>query len=328
MLRVVRVQGLASVQDLGREGARALGVPVGGAMDRAALRLGNALVGNPDGAAGIEVAQGALTVELTAGRAWIAVTGGDGPATLDGVAIAPETAVLVHPGQVVAVGHPASGRFRYLAIEAGIDVAPTLGSRSTYLPTGWGGFRGRRLEPGDVLPGPASRASGPTGDLLPGPASGAQGTDLGRPDPPADRRFRIAAGPQARLFPGAAFEYLAEEEFRVLPASDRMGTRLAGPALPVRMKATLPSEGTSIGAIQVPDDGQPIVLLRDGPTVGGYPKIGAVIAADLDRFCQAAPGESVRFRWVSLEEANRAAREAAAGEAARLRAVRGEQAAR
>jgi allophanate hydrolase subunit 2 len=129
-------------------------------------------------------------------------------------------------------------------------------------------------------------------------------------DPAESRAVRLVRGPQADLFPRESHLALEENDYRVSPTSDRMGSRLDGPALSILAEATLPSEGTCLGAIQVPDGGQPIVLLRDGPTVGGYPKIGAVISADLARFAQVPLGETVRFEWVSLADAHTAMYEA------------------
>lgn len=304
-LTVIRTNGLATVQDLGWRTGRAMGLPPGGAMDPAALQVGNVLVGNRPDSAGVEITLGELLVEF-AQAGWFSLTGAVGPSVLDGESVALEVPIPVSSGQRLMIGRPTGGRFGYLTVAGGIAVPPTLGSRSTYLPTGLGGFAGRRLGTGDRLPiGPDRGPQAPT--TSGGPEPGA----LGGP-------IRITGGPQTHLFPADSFERLASSAYRVTPASDRMGTRLAGPALDLRVRASLPSEATCLGAIQVPDDGQPIVVLRDGPTVGGYPKIGAVIGADLARFCQTPLGAEVRFAWVSIGEATRATRAAGAMLARRL----------
>ena len=294
---MVRAIGLITVQDLGWIGHRHIGLPPGGAMDPGGLRIGNALVGNPDDAAGLEIAQGKLT--LTLGVATVVAVIGPAAVRLDGIEVPTDASLAVVEGGRLEIVSAAGGRFITIAIRGGIDLPPVLGSRSTYLPTKLGGFKGRRLATGDRL-----RCG--TGRPAPRPA----GTSV--PPPPVEAGpIRLAPGPQGHLFADDAHALLAESPYRVGVQSDRMGTRLEGAPLAVRMTATLPSEATCLGAVQVPDDGQPIVILRDGPTVGGYPKIGAVISADLTRFARLAPGSTVRFAWVSLGQAERAWRQSA-----------------
>ena len=291
---MVRATGLVTVQDLGWIGHRRVGLPRGGAMDPDGLRIGNALVGNPDEAAGLEIAQGELT--LTLGAATVVAVIGPAAVRLDGIEAPTNTGLAVAEGGRLEIVSAAGGRFITIAIRGGIDLPPVLGSRSTYLPTKLGGFKGRRLAAGDRLPCGAGRSAPPPGTSVP-------------PPPVEDGPIRLAPGPQEHLFAGEAYALLAESPYRIGVQSDRMGTRLVGAPLAIRMTATLPSEATCLGAIQVPDDGQPIVILRDGPTVGGYPKIGAVISADLTRFARLAPGSTVRFGWVSLGQAERAWRQ-------------------
>jgi allophanate hydrolase subunit 2 len=191
-----------------------------------------------------------------------------------------------------------------------VAVSPVLGSRSTYLPTGLGGFRGRRLAAGDVLPvGPAPAWSPPPGTT-------------GPEFEPSTAAVRIVPGPQRHLFTEAVQADLERHAFAVGAASDRMGTRLVGPAVVPSVRAANPSEATCLGAVQVPDGGQPIVLLADGPTVGGYPKLAAVIGADLGRFVQIPPGGEVRFEWVTVADAQRALADSAERLARRLTAIR------
>lgn len=308
MLTVVRATGLVTIQDLGWIGHRSIGLPPGGAMDPGGLRVGNALIGNPEGAAGLELAQGELVLHFGAATA-VAVVGGAG-LRLDGALVPSATHLAIPAGGRLEIASEAGRRFVVIAIQGGIDVPVRLGSRSTYLPTALGGLEGRRLTGGDQLP------CGPRPTAAPAP-----GTSV--PSPPEPGPIRVAPGPQAHVFAAEAYLRLAESPYRVAVNSDRMGTRLEGPPLPVTMTATLPSEATCLGAIQVPDDGQPIVILRDGPTVGGYPKIGAVISADLTRFAQLAPGSTVRFAWVSSAQAGSLWRVSVAGLTASVAAVRG-----
>jgi biotin-dependent carboxylase-like uncharacterized protein len=308
MIRVIRATGFTTVQDLGWRGYRSIGLPQGGAADRTSLQVANVLVGNRTGAAALELALGQLTVGFEA-PTWFALTGAS-----EGIlASRPIGAGQVHralEGQELALTAGSGARFGYLAVAGGLAVDQVLGSRSTYLPSGLGGFRGRRLQVDDQLPiGPA--IDPPSLTVVPGALA-----------QPTLGPIRITAAPQSQLFPDAAHRTLVDHPYRISAASDRMGTRLTGPPLPIRMTATLPSESTCLGAIQVPDDGQPIVVLMDGPTVGGYPKIGAVIGADLDRFAQTPLGEAVRFTWVSVAEARRAARQHAREVEARISAIR------
>ncbi len=308
MLTIVRATGLVTVQDLGWVGHRSIGLPPGGAMDPDGLRIGNALVGNPDGAAGLELAQGELVLGFEAAAA-VAVVGG-AVVRLNGAEVPSSTQLAVPKGGRLEIASEAGRRFVLMAIQGGVDVPVLLGSRSTYLPTALGGLEGRRLTAGDQL------RCGPRPPMSPGP-----GTSVPSP-PPDPGPIRVAPGPQAHVFATDAYLRLAESPYRVAVNSDRMGTRLEGPPLAVKVTATLPSEATCLGAIQVPDDGQPIVILRDGPTVGGYPKIGAVISADLTRFGQLAPGNTVRFAWVSTDQAGALWRMSVARLRAPLAAVR------
>jgi biotin-dependent carboxylase-like uncharacterized protein len=271
--------------------------------------IANALVGNDDGMAGLEVALGEVELQATTDRI-VAATGAIARLLVGDRSVPCWTATAVRAGDRIRTLPDAGGRFGYLAVAGGIDVPPLLGSRSTYLPTSLGGLGGRRLHVNDVLPIGRPERSPPA---------------LDRPAPPpagTNRPIRLCPGPQEHLFTTTAFDNLTGDPYRLSPTSDRMGSRLTGRALPLRRTATLPSEGTAVGAVQVPDDGQPIVILADGPTVGGYPKIGVVARADLGHFVQIPLGGTVRFEWVSIRAAQRAARQAAEGHRAILTAIR------
>lgn len=283
VIRVVRAGMFTTVQDLGRPGQRAAGVPVSGAMDAFALRLANLLVGNPENAAGLEFTLVGPELEFSADTV-VAVGGGDFGVPL-------WQPVAVRAGGRLKFGPARSGGRGYLAIAGGIDVAPTLGSRSTYLPAALGGHEGRTLRDGDVLHAP-----------------GLSRHVLGRwhidervlPAYSPSPTVRVIRGAQADEFGGAFFD----TEFRVSPKSDRMGVRLAGPPLARAGTAELISSTVVAGTVQVPPDGQPIILMADAQTVGGYPQIAHVATVDLPLVAQLRPGDTVRFGELSLAEAH------------------------
>jgi biotin-dependent carboxylase-like uncharacterized protein len=271
MIEVLEPGPLATVQDLGREGYAALGVPRSGAFDRASLRLANRLVGNPDGSAAIEVTLGGLRVRLT-GPATIALTGAVCPGAPDWGA-----AVSLPAATEVRLGAPGSGLRSYLAVRGGIDVPVILGSRSTDTLSSLGPAALRR---GDVLPVGSAAATGVVG------ASAAE--------PSRPQTLPVRFGPRDDWFTAAARAALLAADWTVRPDSDRVGVRLDGPALERSVTDELPSEPTLPGALQVPLDGRPILFGPDAPVTGGYPVIAVVV--DLDPAAQLRPGDVVRFR--------------------------------
>jgi 5-oxoprolinase (ATP-hydrolysing) subunit C len=291
-LAVVRSGMLSSVQDLGRHGHRQFGICPGGALDALALMLGNRLVGNEDGAAGLELTMGGCEFRFeTATR--IALTGDDFGATLDGMALRPCWSVPVAAGQTLRLaGANVIGRKRgvrsWLAVAGGIDVPPMLGSRSTDLKAGFGGFAGRALKKGDKLP-----LGTPSLDAqqLACRAFGLRAPDWPIHDHVVDLgkaiALRVMPGPEFEQFTVAAREQLWGALWRVTPQSNRMGSRLEGPELKRRHTVDMLSAGVIPGTIQVPPSGQPIILMGDAQTTGGYPRIGVVIRADLWKLAQA-----------------------------------------
>ena len=283
-----------SVQDLGRFGFRRYGVPTSGAMDRAALAAANILVGNPPGQAAIEFMLQGGALRVRGSPVSVAAAGPGCSLTINGRRNPDNTSAVAASGDVVKVGPVTTGVFAYLAVAGGIDSPVEMGSRSVHRRSGIGG---RPLAAGDTL-----QCGNPPG------ANILRRFD-GRPATPHNGPFRLLPGPQTGLFRDTALELLLAREFRVETRSDRMAFRLAGPALPHRDGFNIVSDGTVAGSVQVPGDQQPIVLMRDCQTTGGYPKIAAVISADLDRLAQTRPGNSIRFRLISFDEAVRAARE-------------------
>ncbi|MGA5642241.1 biotin-dependent carboxyltransferase family protein [Streptomyces cinereoruber] len=276
---VVRPGALTTVQDLGRPGYAHLGVVRSGALDPAAVRLVNRLVGNAEGAAVLET-----TVDGCAVRARCAVTvavgGAPCPVRVDGRPAAWGTAVRVAAGSVVEVGTAVRGLRAYVAFGGGIEVEPVLGSRSTDLLSGLGPAP---LARGVVLPlGAETAVRGPV-DAPPWPG------------PPDALVLRVRLGPRDDWFTPGALRTLATRAYRVSPASNRIGLRLEGPALERAVTGELASEGMVLGAVQVPPDGRPVVFLADHPTTGGYPVVGVVREADLGAAAQAVPGTAVRF---------------------------------
>jgi biotin-dependent carboxylase-like uncharacterized protein len=290
VIRVRKPGLLTTVQDLGRPGLAHLGVPTAGAADRRALGLANRLVGNPPGAAALEVTLAGPELEWE-GDGWVALTGGRVAATLDGRPVPMDVAVPVDAGQVLAVGSVTSGLRAYLAVRGGIDVRPVLGSRSTDTLAPVGPPRleeGARLPVGDQADGDPYRQVAPTRPVDPEPV------------------LRTVRGPRDDVFTEGALRALIAVAWTVTSDSDRTGVRLDGPALERRRKLELASEGMVEGSLQVPPDGHPILFLANHPTTGGYPVIAVVVDADLPLAAQARPGTRLRFRFVSLAAARSA----------------------
>ncbi len=273
-----------SVQDLGRPGYGRLGIAPGGAADRSVLVAGNRLVGNPDHAAGLEMTLAGPRLRfLRPGR--IAITGADLDACLNGLRVPPGACRVVGPGDELCFGKgDGRGVRAYLCLAGGIEALELLGSRATDLTAGFGGHEGRALRSGDRLQVGVERA----GDRVAERTSTIPGGE-----------FRVVRGPQAERFDVEAYDLFFSREFTVSPQSNRMGVRLIGPTILPWGGADIISEGMVTGAIQITGEGQPIVMLPARATIGGYPKIATVIAADLDRLGQLRPGQRLRFRDVT-----------------------------
>jgi antagonist of KipI len=308
-LRIVTGGLQTTVQDLGRLGKQRSGIPVCGAMDRLAIRIGNMLVGNDDDAASLEASLvgPAITFEQSA---LIALTGGDLEATINGTDILGWHAISVPAGTTLRFGQPRVGCRTYIAVAGGVDVPLVFGSRSTYLRAEFGGYEGRALRSGDVvLIGAPSPRSTRIADAL--RASGAAAITA-RWSLSSSLRPRYTDDPVVRLIPGAHYDLLDDESrdqlgagtFRISPNSDRMGYRLSGVTLSLREPVELLSEGVAFGTVQLPPGGEPIVLMADHQTTGGYPRLGEVASIDLPLVAQLKPGDRLRFRLVSVDEAH------------------------
>ena len=301
LLEVVQPGPLTTVQDLGRAGYQRFGVPPSGAADPLALRVGNTLLGNPDGAAGLEFTGVGPTLAFAADRV-VALTGGAFAAALDGRAAPWYVSFLVRAGQRLEIGGMRQGFRGYLTVAGGIDVPRLLGSAATCLPARFGGHRGRRLEAGDRL------RAGAIGRTALAGCAAEPGLRPAFEDHDGPVLVRVVLGPQADAFTEAGRRTFLASGYRVTQAVDRMGCRLDGPAVAHTAGADVISDWIPPGGIQVPGDGKPILLLSDRQTTGGYAKLATLIGPDIGRIAQCRPGDLVRFRAVSLSEAQQAAR--------------------
>jgi KipI family sensor histidine kinase inhibitor len=283
---------MTTVQDLGRPGWRRYGVPVSGALDHGAHVAANLTVGNAAAAATLELSFPGPKLRATA-AVEIAVAGADFTPWHNGASIDPGRPLWVRPGDVVEFAGPRGGQWAYLAVAGGFDVPEVFGSRSTYVRGGIGGFEGRPLRAGDVL-GRGEGGPGPRRRQRAAPVAGRTGA------------IRVVLGPQTDAFSADAQTGWLAGAFVVTVQRDRSGMRLRGPVLHHRGGAEILSDGLLPGAVQVPAEGQPIIILADGPTTGGYSKIASVISADLDRVAQAGPGSALRFEAVTVAQAHAA----------------------
>lgn len=300
MLKILKNSLQTTVQDLGRSGFQKYGVIASGAMDPYAHRLANLLVGNEEQAATLEIALVGPAIEFMEDTV-IALCGGDLSPKLDGQAAPMWRMLSVKKGNTLTFGEPRIGARCYLAVAGGIDVPEVMGSRSTYLRAGIGGFQGRALKKGDEIP--SGQISKQHYSSLLRNAEDESDWML-----PPVRYFeepviRMMTGRHFDLFDDDSKRRIFQETFAVSSNSDRMGYRLEGPRLALETPAELISEAVAFGSVQVPADGNPIVLLADRQTTGGYPKIGQVASVDLKLISQLKPGQQLRFKEISLADA-------------------------
>jgi len=293
MIRILDPGPQTTVQDLGRVGQLRYGIPPSGPMDVRSFVIANRLVGNADGAAGLEATLIGPRFTVEAACA-VAVTGAETPVTINGHDAEPWTTLALSPGDTVRVAAARAGVRVYVAFSGGLDVPPVLGSRATYLRGRLGGLEGRSLKRDDGLP------------LLPAPIPARR--RLAPAELPAfetETEVRVVLGPQADRFTAEGLAAFLDGPYEMLPQSDRMGARLKGPRIAHARGHDIISDGIALGSIQVPGDGQPIVLLVDRQSTGGYTKIATVGSFDIGRLGQVKPGQQVRFRAVDVAEAHR-----------------------
>ncbi len=297
-LRITEPGLLSTIQDLGRIGYQHLGVATSGALDPVSLRAANALVGNEPNTGALEVAYVGPTFVVEADSVNLACAGADASIEVladewaaSGVRYPSMQSFRAHRGEVVRVGATSRCSVLYLAVEGGFDIEPVLGSVSTFIRGRIGGWQGRSLVAGDTLPLRREAASNRAEFRL-------TGLDLAPPP-----RFRVILGPQNTFFSERSIEAFLDGEYAVKPATDRMAMHLDGPKLDHVAGHDIVSDGIAFGSIQVPGHGQPIVLMADRQTTGGYPKIATVISADLAALGRVRIGNKISFQEVTVEEA-------------------------
>lgn len=308
MITIKKPGLLTTIQDLGRHGFQRYGVIAGGAMDTFAHRIANFLVGNEENAPTIEITMLGPVIEFDE-NALISICGGDLSPMINGKPVRPWRTIFVKKGSELRFGSLKSGCRANLAIAGGLSIPSIMGSKSTYLRAGIGGFHGRSLQMGDQIPfGLPNEISAKimceldahchhffemewsvTSELIPNNKKSAS--------------IRVIKGRQYHLFTEDSRKNFFSNTFEVTTQSDRMGYRLKGEPLSLEHAQEILSEAVNFGTIQVPSDGNPIILLADRQTTGGYPKIGQVASVDLPRLAQMKPGDQLRFSEITIEQA-------------------------
>ncbi|MGZ5259235.1 MAG: 5-oxoprolinase subunit C family protein [Burkholderiales bacterium] len=286
-----------TVQDLGRFGQLRYGIPPSGPVDGYAFVLANRLVGNSDSAAALECTVMGARFQVHVACA-IAITGAEMPVTINGSEAPRWNSVMVKSGDVIKLGAARAGVRTYIAFSGGVNVPAILGSRSSYLRGGLGGLEGRALRKHDrvsLLPAPLPRTWRVAADRV--------------PDYSTEPEIRVVLGPQTDRFSESGIAAFLNNSYEMLPQSDRMGARLRGERVSHRRGHDIISDGIALGSVQVAGDGQPIILLVDRQSTGGYTKLATVCSFDIGRVGQVKPGRSLRFRAVGVDEAHRLLRE-------------------
>lgn len=294
-----------TIQDLGRNGFFASGIPPSGAMDRFAFRMGNLLVKNPLEEAGVEMTAIGMKIKVLK-ETVIALTGADFSAKLNGDSIPRWQTIHLKEGDLLSIEKPIGGWRGYLCVAGGIDVAPVLGSKSTYTLGGLGGIRGRTLKKGDLIP--VGISSAPLDSLKRRKVKGSVLPEVG-----SEKELRVVLGPQDDHVKEESIEVFLNSPYQVSIRSNRVGYRFEGPQLFFKERpksrdagldpSNIVDDGNAIGAIQIPAGKEPICLGPDGVTMGGYVKIACLIAADMDRMAHLRPKDQVRFKSVAVDEA-------------------------
>lgn len=294
VLEVIEPGLLTTVQDLGRWGYQQYGVPVAGAMDGYALRLANRLVGNEESAAGLEITMLGPILKFCQ-PAVIAITGGDLMPQINGRSAAMWEVLAIEADDILDFAGMREGCRAYLAIAGGVEVPVLMGSRSTYIRGQLGGYQGRQLKKGDCLKVGSSTKAIAAGTKVPVALI---------PEYSDEYMVRVVLGPQDDYFPPESIAAFLSETYTVTAEADRMGYRLDGAKIAHKAGADIISDGISLGSIQVPGHGMPIVMLADRQTTGGYTKIATVISSDIPVLAQAKPGDRLRFSQITVGEAH------------------------
>lgn len=293
-IRVIKPGVLTTVQDGGRTGFQAKGFNVSGVMNRRAYRSANFLVGNYTDEAVLEMSMFGGSFTFLESN-YIAITGADMSPTVEGTPAPMYETIFVREGDTLSFGAAKNGMYTYLAVAGGIDVPQVLGSRSTNLKCALGGFHGRKLKAGDILPfqNPVDELGALRVHRLP-----AEHDNGNTP-------IRVVLGPQDDYFTEQGIKTFLSAPYRVTAQTDRMGCKLDGKTIEYKDKVDIISDGIVFGSIQVPPNGTPIVMLADRQTTGGYAKIATVITVDLPRLVQKKPGDTVHFAAISAKDAEK-----------------------
>jgi antagonist of KipI len=290
IFKVMKAGLQTTVQDLGRHGFREFGVSPSGALDPYSLQMGNLLVGNDLGEAGLE-APIIGPVLMALHDVSIAICGGNQTPKINEQEIPLWKSIVIKKGQILSFGELKEGTRTYISIAGGIDVPVVLNSKSTYLTGRFGGFKGRALKEGDTLYGsPFTRRNRFLDTKF-------------KPIFTSPLTVRVIVGPHNDKFTSIGLKTFLTEEYVISPQSNRMGYQLTGPKIEHSNTADIISDAIPLGGIQVPASGQPIILMAEHQTTGGYSRIGTVISADISRLAQAKPGTRVRFKKIDLQTA-------------------------
>ena len=292
-LTVISPGALTSIQDEGRFGHQRIGMSPAGAMDLHSLRLANILVDNDMGEAALELSFLGGKFQFTKDNVF-ALTGADMSATLDGVKVPVGQAVVAKAGSVLQMGQAKDGCRTYMAVAGGFDVPVLHGSKSTLLRSNLGGFKDRKLAAGDEIPFAAPKKTIPNLPIRVLPQQPAIGRDV---------TVRVVLGPQDDRFTKAGMETFLSSAYKVDNKSDRMGYRLTGPKVEHTTDANIISDGIPFGAVQIPGSGEPMIMMSEHQGSGGYTKIANVISVDIPLVAQCPPGGTIRFKAVSVDEA-------------------------
>ncbi|GBF10904.1 MAG: biotin-dependent carboxyltransferase family protein [Tepidibacillus sp.] len=293
LLKVIKPGLLTTVQDLGRLGYQQYGIVAAGVMDAFSMQIGNLLVGNPRNEAVLEISIIGPTLQALDDML-LAICGGNLFPTVDGKKIDMWKSFILKKGQILSFGAPVEGARAYLSIAGGFDIPIVMGSKSTYIKAGIGGYKGRALQKDDILFGKGILEKRYVGRLL-------HYDEI--PTYKSEIHARVILGPHLHYFTEEGIQTFLTQTFEISSQSDRMGYRLNGPQITHLSTADIISDAIPFGGIQVPSNGHPIVLMADRQTTGGYTRIATVISVDLPLLAQALPGHTIRFSSISVEEA-------------------------
>jgi len=295
--KVIKSGIFDTIQDLGRFGFQQYGMPVSGAMDSHALRIGNRLLGNKENEAGIEISTPGLSLEVL-NQTVITITGANFNPTINSSPAPMWETIEVKKGDIISFKQIKNGCRSYLLVAGSVDVPIILGSKSTYTRGKIGGLKGRPLKKADVI------NIGETNQELQN-IIGRKVASIDIPDYHEENKIRVVLGPQDDYFTKDGLHAFLNSSYEITVNSDRMGYRLKGPKINNKHGSDIITDGITLGSIQVPRNGMPIVMLADRQTTGGYAKIATVISVDADKFSQMKPGNKIKFTQINLEEAHR-----------------------